>query len=89
MFYARYVLRELSRRRVRTLLTVAGLGLGLGVALVITISGLSRGLDRAQKTALDPLSGIVVATHDATLAARAPRRVAMRDGAVVQREMAR
>ena len=56
MFYARYVLRELSRRRVRTLLTVAGLG--LGVALVITISGLSRGLDRAQKTALDPLSGI-------------------------------
>ena len=56
MFYARYVLRELSRRRVRTLLTVAGLG--LGVALVITISGLSRGLDRAQRTALDPLSGI-------------------------------
>ena len=56
MFYARYVLRELSRRRVRTLLTVAGLA--LGVALVITISGLSRGLDRAQKTALDPLSGI-------------------------------
>jgi putative ABC transport system permease protein len=56
VFYARYVLRELSRRRVRTLLTVAGLG--LGVALVITISGLSRGLDRAQRTALDPLSGI-------------------------------
>jgi putative ABC transport system permease protein len=56
VFYARYVVRELSRRRVRTLLTVAGLG--LGVALVITISGLSRGLDRAQKTALDPLSGI-------------------------------
>ena len=27
---------------------------------------------------------IVVATHDATLAARAPRRVAMRDGAVVE-----
>ena len=31
---------------------------------------------------------IVVATHDATLAARAPRRVAMRDGAVVVPEMA-
>jgi putative ABC transport system ATP-binding protein len=31
---------------------------------------------------------IVVATHDATLAARAPRRVAMRDGAVVEAEMA-
>src|SRR5262249_7113941 len=47
---------ELSRRRLRTALTVAGLG--IGVALVIVISGLSRGLDRAQKTALNPLSGI-------------------------------
>jgi putative ABC transport system permease protein len=56
VFYVRYVVRELTRRRVRTALTVAGLG--LGVALVITISGLSRGLDRAQRTALDPLSGI-------------------------------
>ena len=56
MFYLRYLRSELLRRRARTALTVAGLA--LGVALVITISGLSRGLDRAQKTALDPLSGI-------------------------------
>src|SRR5438477_11893077 len=56
MFYVRYVRSELLRRRVRTALTV--LGLALGVALVITISGLSRGLDRAQKTALDPPSSI-------------------------------
>src|ERR1041384_4625177 len=44
------------RRRARTILTLAGLA--VGVALVIAISGLSRGLDRAQKTALDPLSSI-------------------------------
>src|SRR5439155_19541830 len=34
------------------------LGLSIGVALVIAISGLSRGLDHAQKTALNPLSSI-------------------------------
>ena len=34
------------------------LGLALGVALVITITSLSRGLDQAQKTALNPLSSI-------------------------------
>ena len=34
------------------------LGLAVGVGLVIAISGLSRGLDNAQKTALDPLSTI-------------------------------
>jgi putative ABC transport system ATP-binding protein len=31
---------------------------------------------------------IVVATHDTTLAARAPRRIAMRDGAVVEQALA-
>jgi ABC-type antimicrobial peptide transport system permease subunit len=56
MFYLRYLRSELLRRRMRTALTVTGLA--LGVALVIIISGLSRGLDRAQKTALNPLSGI-------------------------------
>jgi putative ABC transport system permease protein len=56
MFYLRYLRSELLRRRARTALTVTGLA--LGVALVITISGLSRGLDRAQKTALNPLAGI-------------------------------
>ncbi|MDP9303010.1 MAG: ABC transporter permease [Actinomycetota bacterium] len=47
---------ELVGRRTRTVLTLVGLA--LGVALVITISGLARGLDRAQKTALNPLSAI-------------------------------
>src|SRR5438067_3144335 len=56
MFYIRYLRSELLRRRARTVLTI--LGLALGVALVISISGLSRGLDRAQKTALNPLSSI-------------------------------
>jgi putative ABC transport system permease protein len=56
MFYVRYVRSELLRRRVRTALTV--LGLALGVALVIAISGISRGLDHAQASALDPLSTI-------------------------------
>jgi ABC-type antimicrobial peptide transport system permease subunit len=56
MFYVRYLRSELVGRRTRTILTLVGLA--LGVALVITISGLARGLDRAQKTALDPLSSI-------------------------------
>jgi putative ABC transport system permease protein len=56
MFYLRYLRSELIRRRARTILTLAGLA--VGVALVIAISGVSRGLDRAQKTALDPLSTI-------------------------------
>ena len=56
MFYLRYIQRELLRRRARTLLTV--LGLAVGVALVIVISGLSNGLSHAQKTALSPLSSI-------------------------------
>src|SRR5438093_4595644 len=56
MFYLRYLRSELVRRRARTILTLAGLA--VGVALVIAISGVSRGLDRAQKTALDPLSTI-------------------------------
>jgi putative ABC transport system permease protein len=56
VFYLRYIRSELVRRRTRTLLTV--LGLGLGVALVIAITGLSRGLDDAQSAALDPLASI-------------------------------
>src|SRR6266511_3870198 len=56
MFYVRYLRSELLRRRARTILTLAGLA--VGVALVIAISGVSRGLDRAQKSALDPLSTI-------------------------------
>jgi ABC-type antimicrobial peptide transport system permease subunit len=56
VFYLRYLRSELVGRRTRTVLTLVGLA--LGVALVITISGLARGLDRAQKTALNPLSAI-------------------------------
>ena len=56
MFYLRYLQSELIRRKGRTILTV--LGFAVGVALVIVIGGLTRGLDSAQKTALDPLSTI-------------------------------
>jgi ABC-type antimicrobial peptide transport system permease subunit len=56
MFYLRYVKNELVRRRARTILTAVGLG--LGVALVIVIAGVSSGLDKAQKKTLNPLAGI-------------------------------
>lgn len=56
VFYVAYLRNELLRRKGRTILTVRGLA--LGVALVIANSALSRGLDDAQKTALDPLSSI-------------------------------
>ena len=56
MFYLSYLRNELLRRRARTILTV--LGLAVGVGLVIAITSLSRGLDQAQKTALNPLSSI-------------------------------
>jgi putative ABC transport system permease protein len=56
VFYLRYLRSELLRRRGRTILTVLGLAVGIG--LVIAISALSRGLDEAQKKALDPLATI-------------------------------
>ena len=56
MFYLRYLRAELMRRRGRTILTL--LGLALGVGLVIAISSLSKGLDEAQQATLDPLGGI-------------------------------
>ncbi|MDX6440636.1 MAG: putative transport system permease protein [Gaiellaceae bacterium] len=56
VFFLRYLRNELLRRRGRTILTL--LGLGLGVALVISIASLSAGLNRAQKKTLDPLGGI-------------------------------
>ena len=54
VFYLSYLRSELTRRKSRTILTL--LGLAIGVALVIVISSLSRGLDRAQGKALNPLS---------------------------------
>jgi ABC-type antimicrobial peptide transport system permease subunit len=56
VFYLRYLRAELLRRKGRTILTL--LGLALGVGLVIAIASLSNGLDRAQKATLDPLAGI-------------------------------
>jgi ABC-type antimicrobial peptide transport system permease subunit len=56
VFYLSYLRSELTRRKSRTILTL--LGLAIGVALVIVISSLSRGLDRAQGKALNPLSSI-------------------------------
>ena len=56
MFYLRYLRAELVRRRGRTILTL--LGLAVGVGLVIAIAGLSKGLDEAQSATLDPLAGI-------------------------------
>ncbi len=56
MFFLRYLRSELVLRKTRTILTV--LGLAVGVSLVIAVSALSRGLDRAQAKALDPLSSI-------------------------------
>jgi putative ABC transport system permease protein len=56
MFYLGYMLSELRRRRGRTFLTA--LGLAIGVGLVVTVSVLSTGLDRAQAKVLKPLTGI-------------------------------
>jgi ABC-type antimicrobial peptide transport system permease subunit len=56
VFFLGYLRSELLRRKSRTILTLAGLA--IGVALVVAISAVSRGLDHAQKTALNPLSGI-------------------------------
>jgi ABC-type antimicrobial peptide transport system permease subunit len=56
VFYVTYLRGELLRRRARTILAL--LGLAVGVAVVIVIAALSRGLDSAQASALDPLGSI-------------------------------
>jgi putative ABC transport system permease protein len=56
MFYLSYAFSELRRRKGRTLLTA--LGLGVGVGLVVTVSALSAGLDKAQEKVLEPLTGV-------------------------------
>jgi ABC-type antimicrobial peptide transport system permease subunit len=56
VFYLTYILAELRRRSGRTILTA--LGLGIGVALVVTVNALSRGLDDAQAKVLEPLTGV-------------------------------
>lgn len=56
MFYLGYLASELRRRKGRTFLTA--LGLGVGVGLVVTVSALSDGLDKAQDEVLEPLTGV-------------------------------
>jgi putative ABC transport system permease protein len=56
MFYLRYIVSELRRRKGRTFLTA--LGLGVGVGLVVTVAALSSGLDKAQDEVLRPLTGV-------------------------------
>lgn len=56
MFYLRYIVSELRRRKGRTFLTA--LGLGVGVGLVVTVTALSNGLDKAQDKVLEPLTGV-------------------------------
>jgi ABC-type antimicrobial peptide transport system permease subunit len=56
MFYAAYMFSELRRRSGRTILTA--LGLALGVGLVVTVTALSAGLDKAQESILKPLTGV-------------------------------
>jgi putative ABC transport system permease protein len=56
VFYLRYTWSELRRRKGRTLLTA--LGLGVGVGLVVAVTALSDGLDRAQAEVLEPLTGV-------------------------------
>ena len=56
MFYVTYMLAELRRRSGRTILTA--LGLAVGVGLVVTVTALSTGLDRAQAAVLAPLTGV-------------------------------
>lgn len=56
MFYLTYMMSELRRRKGRTLLTA--LGLAVGVGLVVTVTALSKGLDRAQNEVLKPLTGV-------------------------------
>jgi ABC-type antimicrobial peptide transport system permease subunit len=56
MFYLHYLLAEVRRRPGRTALTA--LGLAVGVALVVIVGALSRGLDDAQAEVLEPLTGV-------------------------------
>lgn len=56
MFSLRYIAAELRRRRGRTILTL--LGLAVGVGMVATVVALSNGLDDAQSEVLAPLTGV-------------------------------
>jgi putative ABC transport system permease protein len=90
--YLNYMFSELRRRKGRTFLTA--LGLGLGIALVITVSALSAGLDRAQATVLKPLTGVgtdMSVTRPITITATAspnggPPQISDKERAQLQKE---
>src|SRR4051812_7348042 len=56
MFSLAFVAHELSRRRGRALLTA--LGLAVGIALVVAVTALSRGVEDAQDEVFKPLTGV-------------------------------
>src|SRR3954452_20349949 len=56
VFYARYAISELRRRRGRTIFPALGLAVGIG--LVVSVTALSKGLDDAQDEVLKPLTGV-------------------------------
>ena len=56
VFELTYIRHELTRRLARTILTV--LGLAIGVGLVIAITALTTGLNQAQARVLDPLGSV-------------------------------
>jgi putative ABC transport system permease protein len=67
MFYAKYLVRELYRRRIRSLVTVACIAMATG--LVISTTAVSRGVDNSQTRVLTPLKAIgadLVVTRNVT-----------------------
>ena len=73
MFFLNYISAELRRRRGRTILTA--LGLAIGVGLVVVVSALSDGLDKAQDEVLEPLTGV-----GTDMSVARPLRVSQGDG---------
>jgi putative ABC transport system permease protein len=56
VFLLGFIGAELVRRRGRALLTA--LGLAVGIALVVAVTALSRGVDDAQQEVFKPLAGV-------------------------------
>src|SRR5437899_2552366 len=87
MFYVSYIASELRRRKGRTILTA--LGLGVGVALVVAVSALSRGLDHAQAAVLEPLTGLgtdVTVTRPLKLSGRGFRDLSPKERSQLEKE---
>src|SRR5262245_52221710 len=56
MFLLGFIGAELARRRGRALVTA--LGLAVGIALVVAVTALSRGVEDAQQEVFGPLTGV-------------------------------